>query len=263
MSTPGTPTINALSRSLQMLEAVLVDREGRSVAAIAASLDMPIATAHRQVATLVADGFLARIPGRQLGPGARLLRLLELIDEKQIIAAAAVGKLSRLANKLDCVVQLGTLENEMVTYRLKTGPRADDLFTQVGLQLEAYCTGIGKVLLAYLPEAQREAYLATGPFPALTDRTITDPAQLRDELVCIASERVAFDHEETAEGLSCVAVPVVVPDGRVLAAISASRNSSSPGPFNLKELSQLMATAREIEVAIALAKANEGGSKGP
>ena len=57
------------------------------------------------------------------------MRLLELIDEKQITAAAALGKLSRLANKLDCAVQLGTLENEMVTYRLKIGPRADDLLT--------------------------------------------------------------------------------------------------------------------------------------
>jgi len=93
-----------------------------------------------------------------LDPGARLLRLLELIDEKQIIAAAAAGKLSRLANKLDCVVQLGTLENEMVTYRLKTGPRVDDLL-QLGLQLEAYCTGIGKVHLGYLPEASAKPIL--------------------------------------------------------------------------------------------------------
>jgi len=54
-----------------------------------------------------------------------------------------------------------------------------------------------------------------------------------------------------------------MPDGRVLAAISASRSSSSPGPLNLKELSQLMTTSREIEVASALAKANENGGKGP
>jgi len=99
MSTPGTPTINALSRSLEILEAVLVDGEGRGVAAVPTSLGNPVATAHRQVATLVADGFLARTPGRRLGPGVRLLRLLELIDEKQIIAAAAAGKLSRLASK--------------------------------------------------------------------------------------------------------------------------------------------------------------------
>ena len=60
-----------------------------------------------------------------------------------------------------------------------------------------------------------------------------------------------------------MAVPVAMPDGRVLAAISASRSSSSSGPLNLKELSQLMTTSREIEVASALAKANENGGKGP
>ncbi|WP_420540993.1 IclR family transcriptional regulator [Novosphingobium humi] len=237
-----------------MLEAILSDRDGRSVAAIATAIGLPVATAHRQVATLVAEDFLARLPARQFGPGKRLMRLIQMFDEKQVIATAAASTLHRLAADLDCVVQLGTLESDMVTYRIKTGAKAGDLFTRVGLQLEAYCSGIGKVLLAHLPEAQREAYLATGPFPALTAHTITSPAKLRQELVQVMRDGLARDMEETAEGLSCVAVPVAMPDGRVLVAISASRTTRNIQAFSANDLGRLRDAAKNIEAAVALAK---------
>ncbi|WP_062346396.1 IclR family transcriptional regulator [Novosphingobium sp. CCH12-A3] len=247
----GTPPIAALGRSLAMLEAVLADREGRSVAAIGADIGFPRATAHRQVATLVAERFLVRLPGGRLGPGPRLLALLPMADEKQVIVAAAAPMLHRLAAKVGCVVQLGTLENDMVTYRLKTGQGAGDLFTKVGLQLEAYCTGIGKILLANLPEAEREAYLATGPFPALTANTITDPDQLREELMRVRAQGFARDDEEIAKGLACIAVPIKGSDGRISAAISVSRGVPGwVGKGEARILVLLEEAARLIEAAI-------------
>lgn len=115
----------------------------------------------------------------------------------------------------------------MVTYRIKTGEGAGSLFTQVGLQLEAYCSGIGKVLLAHLPEAQRRAYLAEGPFVALTSRTITDPAMLAQELERVREQGYAIDDGEIIDGLVCTAVPIHAPDGQVHAAISVSRETSA------------------------------------
>lgn len=234
-----------------MLEAILADREGRSVSAIAADIGLPRATAHRQVTTLVAEQFLARMPDDRLGPGARLLSLLRLVDDKQMIASAAAPILHDLATKLGCVVQLGTLENDMVTYRIKTGLGAGELFTKVGLQLEAYCTGIGKVLLSHLPEIEREAYLATGPFPALTTHTITDPALLRAELATVREQGFALDREEIAEGITCVAVPIVGPDLRVSAAISVSRAAKS-GNDNAESaiLEKLRDARHRIELTI-------------
>lgn len=255
--TKGTPTIAALTRSLGMLEAILADSEGRSVASIAAATGVPVATAHRQVATLVADGFLRRLPGTQLGPGNRLLRMLQMVDEKQVIVTEAATILHRLAARLRCVVQLGTLESDMVTYRIKTGPGAGSLFTKVGLQLEAYCTAIGKVLLAHLPEGQREAYLASGPFPALTARTITDAGKLREELTHVVQQGFARDDEEIAEGLACIAVPIAMPDGRVLAAISASRMVDPKNGLHGMGFENLAAAARQIEAAVAAASGRE------
>lgn len=236
-----------------MLEAVLADREGRSLGAIADDLGVPRATAHRQVATLVREEYLRRLSNGRITVGRRLRALAQLADEKQVIVGVAAPVLHRLAAGLHCVAQLGTLENDMVTYRIKTGQGAGDLFTRVGLQLEAYCTAIGKVLLAALPEIERETYLSTGPFPALTARTITDPAALRDHLQQVREQGFARDDEEIVEGLSCLAVPIHTADDSAVAAISVSRPTSSVGQTpEAKVIGQLQRAAREIEAALQI-----------
>jgi len=243
----GTPTIVSLVRSLAMLEAVLTDREGCSVDEIARQLGFPRATAHRQVHTLLGEGYLVRLRSGQLAAGPRLMNLAQLVNGKQLVVAAAAPVLHRLAARVKSVVQLGTLDSDMVTYRLKTGEGAGDLFTKVGLQLEAYCTGIGKVLLAHLPKDEREAYLATGPFPALTANTITDPTLLRLELEDIARRGFAIDGEEIALGLSCLAIPIRAPDQSVPAAISVSRLASAAAVRKDQTLRNLLQeAAREI-----------------
>lgn len=234
---PGTPGVLSLGKGLAMLEAVLGDRDGRSLAALAADLALPRATAHRQVSTLVAEGYLRRLPNGRLVAGPRLLALVQLVDHRQVLLAAAAPVLHRLAGELRCVAQLGTLENDMVTYLIKTGHAAGDIFTRVGLQLEAYCTGIGKVLLAHLPEREREAYLATGPFPPLTPNTITSPDALRAELASVGVQGFARDREEIALGLECLAVPLRAPEGGVAAAISVSAPpSAARGGLGEREL---------------------------
>jgi DNA-binding IclR family transcriptional regulator len=136
----------------------------------------------------------------------------------------------------------------MVTYRIKTGRGAHDLFTRTGLQLEAYCSGIGKVLLAHLPVAERHAYLAAGPFVALTSHTITDPARLAVALDAVRAEGFATDLGEIVEDLQCLAVPVRQPDGRVRAAISVSRQTGRGRTPPMDDtLALLLVAAQEIE----------------
>jgi DNA-binding IclR family transcriptional regulator len=242
-----TPRILALGRTLAMLEAVIADGGQSNVTTLARSIAMPVATAHRQIATLVAEGYLRRCGGGRHIAGPRLLGLVQRLDEKQVIADAASALLHRLAGELRTVVQLGTLESDMVTYRIKAGQGAGALFTRIGMQLEAYCSGIGKVLLAHLPPDQRALYIAAGPFVALTANTITDPLQLAAELETAASRGFAIDQGEIAEDLRCMAVPVRHPDGRVLAGLSASQ--SGP-PFRHSDeylIAKLKAAARAIE----------------
>lgn len=240
----------ALGRSLVLLEAMIADNGQSSVAALARANGIPVATAHRQVVSLVAAHYLTLSDRGRYVAGPRLLSLVHRLDVRQVITSIASLPLRELAVETGCVVQLGTFENDMVTYRIKAGERAGSLFTQVGLQLEAYCSGIGKVLLAHLPEAQSRAYLAGGPFVALTSRTITDPAALEKELERVRQQGHAIDDGEIAEGLYCVAVPIHAPNGQVHAAISVSRASSAgPDTGAGAILEGLQAAARKIEHA--------------
>jgi DNA-binding IclR family transcriptional regulator len=245
----GTPILSATSRALDMLEAVIADGGASSVSTLARAVGCPVATAHRQVATLVAQGFLITVShGRHIA-GPRLRSLIARVDDKQMIANVAAPLLHRLAAATRAVVQLGTFENDMVTYRIKTGQGAHDLFTQVDMQLEAYCSGIGKVLLAHLPASEREAYLAGGPFVALTAQTITDPAALAGELARVAQQGFAEDRGEIDPDVFCLAVPIRRPDGSVPAAISASRlKSATHVRFETLQTS-LRTTADAIEQA--------------
>lgn len=244
----GTPQLASLKRTLAMLEAVIADGGRSNVAELARQIGMPPATAHRQVTTLVAEDYLAPAGGGRHVAGARLLGLLHRLDEKQIIANVAAPLLDKLASRVRSVVQLGTLENDMVTYRIKTGRGAQALFTKIGMQLEAYCSGIGKVLLANLPEDRREAYLAGAPFIALTERTIVDPGRLREELDAVRDRGFAIDDEEVAPGLRCMAVPLRRSDGTVLAAVSVSQAVGSRQRLqDMQLLALLKEAAHQIE----------------
>ena len=231
-----------------MLDAAIADGGRSTISELARQIGMPVATAHRQITTLVAEGYLATSgTGRHIA-GARLLGLLHRLDEKQIIVNVAAPVLHELSTRVRSIVQLGTFENDMVTYRIKTGRGASNLFTKVGMQLEAYCSGIGKVLLANLPDAEREAYLSSGSFVPLTDSTITDPARLRTELEAIRAQDFAIDDGEISTGLRCMAVPIRKSNGDVIAAISVSQLRPAQGKVSDAQLLQLLReAAQEIE----------------
>lgn len=244
----GTPPIQSLTRTLHMLEAIIADGGQSSVSGVARRAGIPIATAHRQVRTLVEAGYLTPCGRGRHVAGGGLLGLAMRLDEKQVIVNVAAPLLQELAAQVRATVQLGTLENDMVTYRLKTGRGAGGLFTRVGMQLEAYCSGIGKILLAHLGAEERETYLASGPFVALTERTIVDPAALRRELEQARASGYALDDGEIFPDLRCIAMPIRRSDGAVPAAISVSRVISGGDPLPDATLLPLLSdTARLIE----------------
>jgi DNA-binding IclR family transcriptional regulator len=138
----------------------------------------------------------------------------------------------------------------MVTYLVKTTGRASGLmpiFTREHAQLEAYCTGIGKMLLAHLPASEQQAYVAASPFVALTSRTITEPADLLATFKLIRKQGFSIDDGETADDLYCIAVPLRY--GRqAMAAVSLAfpRSSARSRPLKarLLQLNECVAEVR-------------------
>ncbi len=231
-----------------MLQAVIDDDGASSISKIARRVGIPIATAHRQVTSLAEFGYLAPISGGRYIAGPNLIKLVYQIDPIQSVVRLGRPIIEQLAKELQTTVHLGSFEGDMVTYCAKAGNPKFDLFTEVGGQLEAYCSGIGKVLLAHLPNEELMAYLASGPFVALTPNTITDVGELTSELAKVKANRLAYDRGEIEEGLHCVAVPIFAPDGSVPLALSASfREEAATAEILRKATASLVSAQSAIE----------------
>lgn len=243
---PSKPPIQSVDRAAGVLLAIL-DEGGTSEAlSFAADLDMKPSTLFRYLDALTAAGLLVRLKRGEYAPSPRLLSRTEQTPLRDLLSKCCRSALEDLAKRTELTVHLGILEADMVTYVIKEGEKADSLFTQEGGQLEAYCSGIGKVLLAALPSRRRRDYLAGSPFPALTANTITDPQRIAKELTKVSKQRFATDTEEIQEGLCCLAVPVMDGHGGVLAAISASNSAPFSGNDRKQVLRELNKTASEL-----------------
>ncbi len=223
----GMPNVVALERGLALLAATAGDQGARSVLDLGRILGLPIATTYRLATTLAEAGYLHRVRRGHYVAGPALLAISANISPRAAAAEASRPVLARLARQTGLTAHLGCLESNMVTYLIKEGGEPG-IFTREGIQLEAYCSGIGKVLLAHLPEKQQADYLENGPFIALTPRTITDPALLGQAFERVRAEGYAVDDEEVVAGLVCFAVPVQVPAAPITFAISVSGYGNWP-----------------------------------
>lgn len=116
-----------------------------------------------------------------------------------------------------------------------------------GRRSPAYCTGIGKAILAYLEPDRLERYLAEVTLQSRTPRTITDRAVLRQDLRRVRARGWAIDDEEIFPGLRCVAAPIFGFDGRVAAGVSVAGPTSRMPKDSLPGFaSKVLITAEEI-----------------
>lgn len=222
----ATPSLRSLEKALDLLGRIAESGESHSISDLARQMNMPHSTAYRIAATLERSGLVTRLRRGYYLPGPSLLRLARRDSLPRVLKATGRPIIKKLATDTGCTVHLGLFENGMVTYLLKAGRAARTVFTREGTQLEAYCTGIGKVLLAALPLPAREEYLQSGPFIRLTANTLTDPQALRSELVIVADRGYAEDNAEMDSDLRCLAVPVRLDEGDVIAALSISTRST-------------------------------------
>lgn len=188
---------------------------------------LSIATTHRLLSTLEGLGAVIHAAPGEYRIGTTLFRLTDGSSRDKVFAAASEVNLRHICKNICETAHFGILDSDfMVTYLAKAARHEQFPPTVIGSQLEAYCSGLGKVLLAALPDEQRANYLSEGPFVALTSRTITDPNCLMKELNLIAIRGYAVDDCEMFEALRCVAVPVMDASGKIVAALSASSDPS-------------------------------------
>ncbi len=188
-------------------------------------LGMPTPNLYRHLQVLMASGYLVRPRRGQYLPHPQFLSSLQAYSAHGVLKAIAKPLLEAAAPKIPATLHFGVFENDMVTYLVKVDSTKDALFTEESIQLEAYCSAIGKVLLAALPKRDLDAYLADADFPRLTDNTLTAPEEIRRELTLTKRRGYGIDNREIDEDLICLAVPVSTKDGDVVGAVSAASRS--------------------------------------
>ena len=214
--------VEALAKGLRILSLFDEQRSSWRVSDLAVAAGLPMPTAYRVVMTLTSEGYLDHLPNGEYRPGVRTLTLGMAALRSLDLVGIATPKLQDLGQRTGETVNLAVLSGDRVLYLVRL--RNSDLVTaniQVGSTLPAVHTSIGKLLLAYLDEADLEARITDTSFSANSGPNAKlSLAELREELRAIRDQGWAMQDEELAYGLRSVAGPVTGPDGRVVAGVN-------------------------------------------
>jgi len=153
--------------------------------------------------------------------GMKLFELGSSVVARLDIRARARPYLERLVLETGETAHLCILDRGEVLYLDKHEPtRTMRIPSEVGRRNPAYCTAVGKALLAYLPEEELEELVRRHGLRAYTPHTITTLVELKRELARVRERGYAVDNEEFEEGLKCIGAPVRDYSGQVVASIS-------------------------------------------
>jgi IclR family transcriptional regulator, KDG regulon repressor len=215
-------TVNALARALDILEAV-ADQEGPvTTGQLAARVEVPRSSLHELLHTLRTRGYLT-LDASGYALGVRAMLLGDAYRSASGLPALARREIERLVEASDETSQVAVRDGAEVLYIDKRdGTQQLRLVSRVGQRLPASCTGVGKALLAALPEDELEALYPDGQLPTMTPNSITAWPAFIAELEDIKRRGVAFDHCESNPAVCCVAAPIRDASGTTLAALSVS-----------------------------------------
>ena len=212
----------------------------------------PKTTLYRLLQTLARQGMLRYDEASQTyAPGLRLVRLAHAAWQQSSLAPIARPFLDDLSGSVGETIHLAQLDEGQVLYIDKrNAARPIDMFSAAGKVGPGYCTGVGKVMIAHLPEAEREAAISKQSFYRHTAATLTDAADLKRELTQVRTDGVAFDREEHEPGIICIAAPILARSGRVIGALSITTSTQRNTIERLADRRPaLMETARKIAEA--------------
>ena len=210
----------------------------------------PKATLYRFVQVLTKQGMLQFDPERQTyAPGLRLVRLAHAAWQTSALAPVARPHVDALSEAVGETVHLAQLDGAQVLYVDKRNARQPiEMYSAAGKVGPAYCTGVGKAMLAYLPEPDLSNAIAQQSFHRFTPATLVSPEALRTELAEIRARGYGFDREEHEPGIICIAHPILTRGNRVLGAVSVT---SSTARTTLAELERHLPRIRAAAEAIA------------
>jgi len=200
--------IRSLEKGLKILE-LLADKQQLTVTEVSRALGLNRSGSHRFLATLKELGWVERGDDSRYQLSFKVLRLgMKFVSRFEVrnVARPYMQRLSSLANE---TINLGYWDGKDIIHLDKIDTyeilRIDP---GIGTRVPAYCTALGKSILASLPEDDLEKYLKSVKLKPFTPNTITTKKKLRRELEKVRQRGYAIDNEELALGLRCVGAAI-------------------------------------------------------
>ena len=239
-----------MDRVFQLLEH-LADGDGaRTLSELAQLSGLPMPTIHRLLRSLVNQGYVRQETSKRYALGPRFIRLGE--SASRMLGSWALPHLAGLVTRYGETTNMAMLEGDACVYIAQVpSPHSMRMFTEVGRVVPLHSTGVGKAMLATLPDEQVRAMLNRTGMPAITEHTITRPDAMLEALARARTEGYAIDDGEQELGVRCVAVPLE--DLPFTAALSVSGPSSRISVEDAPRIAQhLQTVAADISTAFDL-----------
>lgn len=242
-----TGKIQSVDRASLIIKLLAKKESPMKLTEIADELDINKSTVHGIISTLKFHGFVDQDKETQkYRLGMYLVHLGNIVTKSLDIRTITSPIISEVCEKVSETVHIGMLDGYEVVYvDKKESNQSMRIFTTIGARKPAYCTGVGKAMLAYLDEDILRTSIPEN-LEKFTDTTITDKDVLLEELKEIRDEGVAFDKGENIEGLTCVAAPIFDGTGRARYSISVSGPTIRMTEQKIKEAKDVVINAAKI-----------------
>jgi IclR family pca regulon transcriptional regulator len=249
-----SPQVQSLARGLAVIRTFGREAQRQTLSQVAERAGLSRATARRFLHTLAELGY-ANFDGRHFSLTPRVLDLGYAYLSSTPLWEVAQPHMESVAATLHESCSVSVLEDGDIVYvaRVPT-KRIMTVTLGVGTHLPAYATSMGRVLLAHLPQAQLQRFLAAARLEKLTDRTETDPVKLGEILAEIAAQGWAIVDQELELGVRSAAVPIRDGRGRVIAAMNASGHATRVTIAQMKRqfVPVLLEATRRVSATLAL-----------
>ena len=218
--------MGGLAKGLRVIETFTAERPRQSISEVSAACGMDRATVRRCLLTLAQEGY-ADYDGKFFTLTPRVLRLGTACLATMPLPQIVQPMLDALSEAIGESSSVSILDGDEIVYVARAAQRrVMSIALMPGSRLPAFCTSMGRVLLAARPEAEVRALLEATPLPARTPKTLTDPGAILAELARVKAQGYAVIDEEVELGLRSLAVPLVSARGRTIAALNVGLAAS-------------------------------------
>lgn len=251
----GDPNfMTSLARGLMVIQAFTQQTPQMTISQLSVKTGLSRAAVRRCLYTLTKLGFAGAEDGQRYALRPRMLSLSHTYTTSSNLSTNAQPIIERLSQTYRESFSVATLDGPEIVYIARTTvpSRVMAVDLHIGSRLPAYCTSMGRVLLAYLPAEQLEAYLAKAELIPHTTRTIVSTDKLRATLRNVRRLGYALVDQELEVGLRSLAVPVYGPSGRVVATVNLSGNAPRMPVFDMQSqfLAPLRTAAAELSASL-------------